>query len=75
MGVNKKGGGVFAGNDAANSIFFYALEKQRMNEMVRTAWAAVSLATAKPFAVDCSDGQMKRGGGRGGEGAAGGGTG
>lgn len=32
-----------------------------MNEAVSSAWAAVSLATATPFAVDCSDGQMKRG--------------
>lgn len=44
---------------AAKSIFLSAFEKQRMNETVRTAWAAVSLATAKPFAVDCSDGQIK----------------
>lgn len=42
-----------------------------MNETVSTAWAAVSLATAKPFAVDFGDGQIKRGGG----GGAGGGTG
>lgn len=35
-----------------------------MNEAVSFAWAAVSLATARQLAVDCSDGQMKRGGGR-----------
>lgn len=45
-----------------------------MNGTVSAAWAAVSLATAKPLAVDCGDGQMKRGGGGGGEEAVGGGT-
>lgn len=73
MGVNKKGGECSLVMMLQN-LFLYASEKQRMNETVSTAWAAVSLATAKPFAADCSDGQMKRGGG-GGEGAAGRGTG